>query len=63
MTTADSVFSVRVHKDDDGGVLYSSRSKNVLLLSTKHQEPAVSDREKRKPVVIVDYNKVQRQCG
>ncbi len=30
--------------------------KNVLLLSTKHREPAVSDTEKKKPVIITDHN-------
>lgn len=33
------------------------RGKNVLLLSTKHREPAVSDGENRKPAVILDYNR------
>lgn len=33
------------------------RGKNVLLLSTKHREPAVSDTEKKKPVIITDYNR------
>lgn len=33
------------------------RGKNVLLLSTKHREPAVSDTEKKKPVIIIDYNR------
>lgn len=30
--------------------------KNLLLLSTKHHELAVSDTEKKKPVIITDYN-------
>lgn len=29
---------------------------NMLLLSTKHREPAVSDTEKKKPGIITDYN-------
>ncbi|XP_019220611.1 piggyBac transposable element-derived protein 3 [Oreochromis niloticus] len=33
------------------------RGKNVLLLSTKHREPAVSDGEKKKPAAILDYNR------
>ncbi len=33
------------------------RGRNVTLLSTKHREPAVSDGEKRKPVIICDYNR------
>ncbi|XP_005947474.1 piggyBac transposable element-derived protein 4 [Haplochromis burtoni] len=33
------------------------QGKNVLLLSTKHREPAVSDGEKKKPAAILDYNK------
>lgn len=33
------------------------RGKNVLLLSTKHREPAVSDVEKKKPAAILDYNR------
>ncbi len=33
------------------------RGKNVLLLSTKHGEPVVSDGEKRKPAAILDYNR------
>uniref|UniRef100_UPI003AB0FFAC piggyBac transposable element-derived protein 4-like n=1 Tax=Centroberyx gerrardi TaxID=166262 RepID=UPI003AB0FFAC len=32
------------------------RGKNVLLLSTKHREPAVSDKEHKKPTIIMDYN-------
>lgn len=33
------------------------RGKNVLLLSTKHREPAVTDDEKKKPKIIADYNR------
>ncbi|KAL4009285.1 hypothetical protein ACER0C_003137 [Sarotherodon galilaeus] len=33
------------------------RGKNVLLLSTKHRTPSVSDDAKRKPQIIMDYNK------
>lgn len=33
------------------------RVKNVLLLSTKHRKPAVSSDEKKKPEVILNYNK------
>uniref|UniRef100_A0A3B4HAA9 PiggyBac transposable element-derived protein domain-containing protein n=1 Tax=Pundamilia nyererei TaxID=303518 RepID=A0A3B4HAA9_9CICH len=33
------------------------RGKNVLLLSTKHREPAVNDGEKKKPAAILDYNR------
>ncbi|XP_025754432.1 piggyBac transposable element-derived protein 4-like [Oreochromis niloticus] len=33
------------------------RGKNVLLLSTKHRTPDVSEEEKRKPVIIQDYNR------
>ncbi|XP_042611078.1 piggyBac transposable element-derived protein 1-like [Cyprinus carpio] len=33
------------------------QGKNVLLLSTKHREPALSDTEKKKPVIITDYNR------
>ncbi|XP_026036683.1 piggyBac transposable element-derived protein 1-like [Astatotilapia calliptera] len=32
------------------------RGRNVLVLSTKHRKPEVSDGEKRKPVIIDDYN-------
>lgn len=32
------------------------RGRNVLLLSTKHREPAVHQNEKQKPQIIVDYN-------
>ncbi|XP_034089798.1 piggyBac transposable element-derived protein 3-like isoform X2 [Gymnodraco acuticeps] len=33
------------------------RGRNVLLLSTKHRSPDVSDEMKRKPVIIKDYNR------
>ncbi|KAE8278148.1 hypothetical protein D5F01_LYC23788 [Larimichthys crocea] len=33
------------------------RGKNVLLLSTKHRDPGISDDTKRKPTVIQDYNR------
>uniref|UniRef100_UPI003AAEECD7 piggyBac transposable element-derived protein 4-like n=1 Tax=Centroberyx gerrardi TaxID=166262 RepID=UPI003AAEECD7 len=33
------------------------QGKNVLLLSTKHREPAVSDAEHQKPAIITDYNR------
>ncbi|KAE8277658.1 hypothetical protein D5F01_LYC24345 [Larimichthys crocea] len=33
------------------------RGKNVLLLSTKHRDPHVSDDAKRKPTIIQDYNR------
>lgn len=33
------------------------RGENVLLLSTKHREPAVSGGEHQKPVMIMDYNR------
>lgn len=33
------------------------RGKNVLLLSTKHRSPDVTDEEKSKPVIIEDYNR------
>lgn len=33
------------------------RGKNVILLSTKHHEPAISDEVHRKPIIIMDYNK------
>lgn len=33
------------------------RSKNVLLLSTKHREPQVENSGKKKPQIILDYNK------
>ncbi|KAJ4922323.1 hypothetical protein JOQ06_019049, partial [Pogonophryne albipinna] len=33
------------------------RGRNVLLLSTKHRSPDVSDEIKRKPVIIKDYNR------
>ncbi|XP_049320225.1 piggyBac transposable element-derived protein 4-like [Astyanax mexicanus] len=32
------------------------RGRNVLLLSTKHREPAVHQDEKQKPQIIIDYN-------
>ncbi|KAJ4941297.1 hypothetical protein JOQ06_027582, partial [Pogonophryne albipinna] len=32
------------------------RGRNVLLLSSKHRDPAVTEEEKRKPVIIADYN-------
>ncbi|XP_063348689.1 piggyBac transposable element-derived protein 4-like [Pelmatolapia mariae] len=32
------------------------RGRNVLLLSTKHRRPEVSDDERKKPVIINDYN-------
>lgn len=35
------------------------RGKNVLLMSTKHRTPDVSEGQKRKPVIIQDYNR----CG
>ncbi|XP_036828296.1 piggyBac transposable element-derived protein 4-like [Oncorhynchus mykiss] len=34
----------------------AKRNKNVLLLSTLHAEPDVSDRRDRKPALILDYN-------
>lgn len=33
------------------------RGKNVLLLSTKHHSPDISDEMKRKPIIIKDYNR------
>ncbi|XP_025759050.1 piggyBac transposable element-derived protein 4-like [Oreochromis niloticus] len=33
------------------------RGKNVLLMSTKHRTPGVSEGQKRKPVIIQDYNR------
>lgn len=33
------------------------KRKNVLLLSTKHHEPEVSGEQKKKPKIILDYNK------
>ncbi|XP_031594040.1 piggyBac transposable element-derived protein 4-like [Oreochromis aureus] len=33
------------------------RGKNVLLLSTKHRSPDVTDGDKRKPVIIEEYNR------
>ncbi|XP_029359568.1 uncharacterized protein LOC115044588 [Echeneis naucrates] len=33
------------------------KRKNVLLLSTKHQEARVSDGADQKPIIIMDYNK------
>uniref|UniRef100_A0A669F538 PiggyBac transposable element-derived protein domain-containing protein n=1 Tax=Oreochromis niloticus TaxID=8128 RepID=A0A669F538_ORENI len=33
------------------------RGKNVLLMSTKHRTPDVSEEGKRKPVIIQDYNR------
>lgn len=35
----------------------AKKGKNVLLLSTKHREPAVSEGEKRKPAAILDFNR------
>lgn len=32
------------------------RNKNVLLMSSMHMDNAISDREDRKPVIIMDYN-------
>ncbi|KAJ8389232.1 hypothetical protein AAFF_G00122520 [Aldrovandia affinis] len=32
------------------------RGRNVLLLSTKHREPSVSEAEHKKPTIILDYN-------
>ncbi|KAJ8383623.1 hypothetical protein AAFF_G00215940 [Aldrovandia affinis] len=32
------------------------RGRNVLLLSTKHREPSVSEAEHQKPAIILDYN-------
>ncbi|XP_019135160.2 piggyBac transposable element-derived protein 4-like [Larimichthys crocea] len=32
------------------------KGKNVVLLSTKHRDPAVEEGPKRKPKIIVDYN-------
>ncbi|XP_038568008.1 piggyBac transposable element-derived protein 3-like [Micropterus salmoides] len=32
------------------------KGKNVLLLSTKHREPEVSNKEPRQPKIILDYN-------
>lgn len=33
------------------------RGRNVLLLSSKHREPAVHQDEKQKPQIIIDYNR------
>lgn len=33
------------------------RGKNVLLLSTKHRSPDISEEIKRKPIIIEDYNR------
>ncbi|KAL3999245.1 serine carboxypeptidase 1 [Sarotherodon galilaeus] len=33
------------------------RGKNVLLLSTKHRSPDVTDEDKRKPMIIEEYNR------
>lgn len=35
----------------------AKRRRNVLLLSTKHREPSVSNEEQRKPTMILDYNR------
>lgn len=32
------------------------RGKNVVLLSMKHREPAISDELHLKPIIIMDYN-------
>ncbi|XP_056102977.1 piggyBac transposable element-derived protein 4-like [Rhinichthys klamathensis goyatoka] len=38
-------------------VSYSpQKKKNVILMSTMHKDAAVSDREDRKPIMILDYN-------
>ncbi|XP_070836495.1 large ribosomal subunit protein uL3 isoform X1 [Chaetodon trifascialis] len=33
------------------------RGRNVILLSTKHREPAISNEAHRKPQIILDYNR------
>lgn len=33
------------------------RGRNVLLMSTKHRQPAISNAEHKKPVIILDYNR------
>ena len=35
------------------------KGKAVLLLSTLHNQPEISDREDRKPIVVLDYNKTK----
>ncbi|XP_069017652.1 piggyBac transposable element-derived protein 4-like [Embiotoca jacksoni] len=35
---------------------FPKKNKNVLLMSTRHTEAAVSDRDDRKPAIILDYN-------
>lgn len=42
------------------------QGKNVLLISTKHREAEVSNNEKKKPQIILDYNRLKgrgRQPG
>lgn len=39
------------------------RGKNVLLMSTKHRTPDVSEEGKRKPVIIQDYNRCKGGVG
>ena len=33
------------------------KNRNMVLLSTRHAEADVSDREDKKPVIVLDYNR------
>ncbi len=37
----------------------AKKNKNVLLMSTVHKEATISEREDRKPQMILDYNKTK----
>lgn len=39
------------------------KGKNVLLLSTKHREPQVEEGAKKRPQIILDYNKCKGAMG
>ncbi|KAK1902284.1 PiggyBac transposable element-derived protein 4 [Dissostichus eleginoides] len=42
--------------EHNSGELHSQTGENVILLSSKHRDPAVTEHEKRKPLIIADYN-------
>ncbi|KAG8240088.1 hypothetical protein J437_LFUL019511 [Ladona fulva] len=55
----NQIHSTRVYKNSLGDILMdyqAKKNKNVLLLSTMHQDVIISDTQKRKPDQILFYN-------
>ncbi|CAJ1076398.1 piggyBac transposable element-derived protein 4-like [Xyrichtys novacula] len=52
----DVLSSVFAFTSNTTAVSYMPKGKNVLLISTKHRQPAVEEGPKKKPKMITDYN-------